>query len=93
MAGKHTNVCWPKNFQAPGVDTKGRPQYPGTRPDRAYAEGRQANKDGGPNVNPYVPTTDEGYAWVSGYSHGAGEESNDEKSAVQTGNYWINEAP
>ncbi len=62
MAGKHVNTD-PLKPEEP-------PVYPGTRPDRAYSEGRQAAFAGEEvTTDPHVPGTPESNSWLNGWGN------------------------
>jgi len=65
MAGKHTAVGSPSGFGSPSNVTNLPPVYPGSRTDRAYAEGRAAGF-GGLGNGPHATGTPEYYAWENG---------------------------
>ena len=67
MAGKHAGVT-SGNTLAEFMANP--PVYPGTRRDRAYAEGRRANEAGAAvGTNPAVFGSPEFTSWANGWAH------------------------
>jgi hypothetical protein len=78
MAGKHTGGVINRTFATAGGTTGllRRPIFPGTRPDRAYADGRRVAIAGGSvGSNPFssANTPDEYYGWVNGFAAGTSD--------------------
>ena len=78
MAGKHNGGMDTTGFFNPGLTTNLPPTFPGSRVDRAYAEGRAASP--WPGNNPHPAGTPENNAYSSGAFFG-----NQEDAKVQTG--------
>ena len=81
MAGKH-NSTYATDFNPPGsgIARTFRPVFPGSRLDRAYAEGRTSGKTG-IGTNPHVTGTAEYLCWGVGTGNAA---NTTEAAKIQT---------
>lgn len=95
MAGKHSGGIRNTGLQQAGSSTAMaafRPEFPGSRCDRAFAEARvlkikvPATTLGN---NPYASPTAEYYAWVNGYS----SYLNDAATGLVQTHFYINPEP